>query len=114
MNRLLKERLKFFGEIVGALLIDAAFLSAWALIDYGAEFLITTLTSGHPPLYILMPKYALDYSPPVVIAFFVFVDVVRALKKLLDLLLGALRGDKDKEPGKDEAGEAEKKKEEKK
>lgn len=100
MSPLLKERLKFFGEIVGALLIDAGFLSAWALIDYAAEFLITTLTSGHPPLYILMPKYALEYSPPVVIGFYVLVDVVRALRKLFDLLLKALRGEKnDKEPG---------------
>jgi hypothetical protein len=109
MNRLLKERLKFFGEIVGALLIDAAFLSVWALIAYAAEFLIATLTSDHPPLYILIPKYALDYSPPVVIAFFVFVDVVRALRKLFDLLLKALKGEKDKRPGKNDSDPTEKK-----
>jgi hypothetical protein len=104
------ERLKFFGEIVGALLIDTAFLSTWALIDYASEFLITTLTSGHPPLYILMPKYALEYSPPVVIAFFVLVDVVRALRKLFDLLIRALRGDKDQGRGKNKDEETEKKK----
>lgn len=110
MNKLLKERLKFFGEIVGALLIDAAFLSAWALIAYAAEFLIATFTSDHPPLYILIPKYALDYSPPVVIAFFVFVDVVRALRKLFDLLLKALRGENHKRPGKNDSEQTEKKK----
>jgi hypothetical protein len=101
MKRLLKERLKFFGEIVGALLIDAAFLSAWALIDHGAGLLINYLTSGQTPIYILLPKYVLDYSPPLVIAFFVLVDVVRALKKLFDLLLKALRGERDKGHGKD-------------
>jgi hypothetical protein len=102
MARLLKERLKFFSEIVGALLIDAAFLSTWALIDYVAAFLINTFTSGRPPLYILWPKYALEYSPPLVIAVFVFVDVIRALRKLFDLLLSALRGEKDEGLGKND------------
>lgn len=36
------------------------------------------------------------------IAVFVFVDVIRALRKLFDLLLSALRGEKDEGLGKND------------
>jgi hypothetical protein len=90
MIRLLQERLKFFGEIVGALIIDSGFLLAWALIHYTIEYSVAWLWLGHPPYIILIPKYVLEYPPLAVISFFVLVDVVRSLRKLFDLLVEAV------------------------
>ena len=90
MIRLLQERLKFFGEIVGALVIDSGFLLAWALIHYAIEYLVAWLWAPHPPYIILIPKYVLEYPPLVVISFFVLVDVTRSLRKSFDLLVEAL------------------------
>ena len=91
----LKERAEFFGEIVGNLIIDALFLSVWVVISYIFEYIIAYIyTAGDLPLYIKFPKYALEYSPPVVIIYFVIGDVLRSLKKLNDFLIDSLKGKK--------------------
>ncbi len=91
----LKERLKFFGEIIGNLIIDALFLSAWVVIDYMVGYIIAKFyTVEEVPPYIKFPKYVLDYAPPPVILCFVLADVLRSLRKLYDLVIGSLRGRK--------------------
>jgi len=82
------ERLKFFGEIVGNLIIDALLLSAWVIVDYLVEYILihAIYTVGDLPLYIKYPKYTLDIAPPLVILPFVFADVIRSIKKLWNSL----------------------------
>lgn len=91
----LKERLKFFGEIVGNLIIDSLFLSGWLVIDYVVGYILSQFyPGGDLPQYIKFPKVALDYSPPLVILAFVIADALRTLKKLYDLIRDSLRGKK--------------------
>jgi hypothetical protein len=82
----IKERLGFFGEIVGALMIDAGFLSTWAVIHYISDYLVAKFTAGDPSLPIQILKYTFDYSTLVVISFFVLGDIIRAARKLIDSL----------------------------
>ncbi len=83
-----KDRLKFFGEIVGNLIIDSLFITAWILIHHAIDYILAEYLKGDVALYIKYPKYALDYAPPIVIICFVIVDVLRSIKKLYDWMRG--------------------------
>jgi hypothetical protein len=91
----LRERSKFFGEIVGNLIIDALFFSVWALINIGLQYTMAALyKTGEMPQYIKYPLYAFEYTTPVLITFFVIGDVICSLKILKDSLMDKLKGKK--------------------
>jgi hypothetical protein len=84
-----KDRLKFFGEIVGNLIIDSLFITVWILIHHAIEhYILAEFLKGDVPRYIKYPKYALDYAPPIVIIYFVIMDVLRSIKKLYNRMRG--------------------------
>ena len=95
MLKELGERLKFFGEIVGDLIIDALFFSVWALISSGLKYAIAVIyVAGDVPTYIKYPMYTFEYTTAILIMCFVILDIIRSLKKLKDLLMNSLKSKK--------------------
>ena len=108
MWKALKERFKFFAEIVGNLIIDSLFLSVWVVIDYAVEYIIAKYRVGALPPYLKFPKYALDYATPVVIIGFVVADSLRSLCKIYDLIVDALKREKRDDAKEDDTSEEKK------
>lgn len=97
----IKERLKFFRVIVGALMADAVLVCAWAGIYYLVEYVLTIL-EVKDSLIINILKYTFDFATLAVIAFYAVGDVIRALKKLIDLIVESFKKKPDDTPLKED------------
>ena len=83
IQKTLTGRLSFFGEVVGALMIDAVFLGVWAVIHYLIEVGATRFSTQATALSFKILKYTFDFSTLTVIAMWVIGDVIRTLRKII-------------------------------
>lgn len=97
----IKERLKFFRVIVGALMADAVLVCAWAGIHYLVEYVLAIL-EVKDSLIINILKYTFEGTTLAVIAFYALGDVIRALKKLIDLIVESFKKKPDDTPPKED------------